>query len=165
MKNKHTTNGKGFTLIELVIAMVILSILSMVAFPGYQATVRKSRRVDGKAALLKVAQALERCYTEYNRYDDNDGSGEPACADVETSASPTVSFITDDNDHNINGEGYYTITSVDNDGTETLTSNSFTLFARPTTKSHQDLDADCTEFSLDSIGRKRASGVDSTHCW
>lgn len=163
MRNKQKTKGKGFTLIELVIAMVILSILSMVAFPGYQKTVRKSRRVDGKVELLKVAQALERCYTEYNRYDGLDGLGEPACDNVKNAGSPTIDFTTGDNDHN--GDDYYTISSIDGDGNETLTSNSFSLYARPRTKGKQDLDTYCTEISLDSVGRKRAIGADNDQCW
>ena len=160
MRNRQGKEGKGFTLIELVIAMVILAILSMVAFPGYQKTVRKSRRVDAKVELLKVAQALERCYTEYNSYDDNDGAN-PACTYVENTASPTIDFTTEED----TGDGYYTISSVDGGGTEMLSSNSYTLYARPTARSNQDRDNACTEFSLDSVGRKRASGFDNDNCW
>lgn len=163
MRNRQGKEDKGFTLIELVIAMVILSILSMVAFPGYQKTVRKSRRVDAKVELLKVAQSLERCYTEYNSYNDDDSSGNPACAYVNDTAPRSIAFNTD----NDAGDGYYTISSVDNDGTETLTSNGYTLYAWPTTKGSQNRDDACTEFSLDSVGRKRAQGLvpDNDSCW
>ena len=58
----------GFTLIELMIAVVIVGILAAVAYPSYQDHLRKSRRAEGKAGLLKAAQVLERWYTDRNTY-------------------------------------------------------------------------------------------------
>ncbi|MCK5920619.1 MAG: hypothetical protein KAG66_06740, partial [Methylococcales bacterium] len=80
---------------------------------------------------------------------------------VENIASPTIDFTTEED----TGDGYYTISSQDGGGTEMLTSNSYTLYARPTTRSNQNRDSACTEFSLDNVGRKRASGYDNDNCW
>ena len=61
-------NTKGFTLIELMIAVAIVGILAGIAYPSYQDSVRKSRRADAKGALLGFANAMERYFTENNSY-------------------------------------------------------------------------------------------------
>jgi type IV pilus assembly protein PilE len=65
---------QGFTLIELMIAVAIIGILTAIALPSYQENVRKSRRADGKAALLGLANAMERHFTEANTYKNSAGS-------------------------------------------------------------------------------------------
>lgn len=59
---------KGFTLIELMIAVAIVGILAGIAYPSYQDSVRESRRADAKGALLGFANAMERHFTENNTY-------------------------------------------------------------------------------------------------
>ncbi|WP_372880683.1 type IV pilin protein [Psychromonas sp.] len=59
---------KGFSLIELMIVVAIVGILAMVAYPSYTDSVRQSRRADGQAALLGLAQAMERFYTTNGTY-------------------------------------------------------------------------------------------------
>lgn len=52
---------RGFSLIELLIAMAIVAILASVAVPAYQDSVRKGKRSDGEAALLRI-EALQGRY-------------------------------------------------------------------------------------------------------
>lgn len=59
---------KGFTLIEVLIALVIVSILASIAIPSYQSSVSKSRRADAQGALMGLAQAMERFYTSNATY-------------------------------------------------------------------------------------------------
>ena len=59
---------KGFTLIELMIAVAIVGILAGIAYPSYQDSVRESRRADAKGALLGFANSMERYFTENNTY-------------------------------------------------------------------------------------------------
>jgi type IV pilus assembly protein PilE len=61
-------NTKGFTLIELMIAVAIVGILAAVAYPSYQDSVMKSRRADAEGALLGFANSMERYFTEKNTY-------------------------------------------------------------------------------------------------
>ena len=59
---------RGFTLIELMIAVAIVAILAAIAWPQYTEFVRKSRRADGQAQLLQVSGVVERWFTENNAY-------------------------------------------------------------------------------------------------
>ena len=71
----NRTRSYGFTLIELVITLAIVAILAAIAFPAYQDHVRRARRADAQAALVELAQWMERNFTEDLSYDP-DGDGE-----------------------------------------------------------------------------------------
>ena len=60
----------GFTLIETLIAMVIVAILAAAAYPNYQEHLRKGRRANAKALLMDVAGRQERYYTANSTYAD-----------------------------------------------------------------------------------------------
>jgi type IV pilus assembly protein PilE len=64
MRIHHTAalrrHGRGFTLIELMIVVVVVAILATVAMPAFMDQVRKSRRADAITSLNKIAQAQER---------------------------------------------------------------------------------------------------------
>jgi type IV pilus assembly protein PilE len=65
---------RGFTLIELMITVAIISVLAMVAVPAYFDSVRKSRRADAVTALNQIAQAQERWRANNTSYTTNLGS-------------------------------------------------------------------------------------------
>lgn len=50
----------GFSLIELMVALVIAGILAAIAYPVYTAQVQRGRRADAINALTAVMQAQER---------------------------------------------------------------------------------------------------------
>src|ERR1700722_14663380 len=58
----------GFTLVELIVAMVIAAILAAVAIPAYSNYVRKARRTEVKTALLDLASLEERYFSVNNSY-------------------------------------------------------------------------------------------------
>lgn len=58
----------GFTLIEMLIVLVIMAILSALVYPSYLESVRKTRRAEARAALMKLMQQQERFYTLRNTY-------------------------------------------------------------------------------------------------
>lgn len=62
------SSQKGFTLIELMIVIAIVGIISAIAYPSYQDSVRKARRGDAQAGLVEAANDMERFYTENNTY-------------------------------------------------------------------------------------------------
>lgn len=52
--------NKGFTLIEVIISIAILSILLAIAVPKYKDYIREGNRAAMKAELMQIASALER---------------------------------------------------------------------------------------------------------
>lgn len=58
----------GVTLMELMIVVVILSILTAIAYPSYRQYVAKAKRNEAKAALLQIATLQERFYLQNNFY-------------------------------------------------------------------------------------------------
>src|SRR5262245_10870116 len=59
---------RGITLIELIVAMVVVAILAAVAIPTYRQQLIRTNRSNAKTALLSTAQNLERCFTRTNTY-------------------------------------------------------------------------------------------------
>ena len=64
----HDADGKGFSLIELLAVLAIISLLVSLALPAYRGQVLRAKRVQGQAALLNTMQQQERYYSQHNRY-------------------------------------------------------------------------------------------------
>jgi len=65
---RHSPLNRGFTLVELLIVVVIISLLAMVAVPSYNVSIAKARRADAQSALSNLAGAMERFFTENGTY-------------------------------------------------------------------------------------------------
>ncbi len=59
---------RGFTLVEMLIALVVVAILAAIALPAYNDAIRKSRRSDATSALATVQQAQERWRNTHSSY-------------------------------------------------------------------------------------------------
>jgi len=59
---------QGFTLIELMVALVIAGILAAIAYPAYTSHLQRSRRADAVAALTAVMQTQERYRSNNSSY-------------------------------------------------------------------------------------------------
>jgi len=57
---------KGFTLIELMIVVLIIGIISAIAYPTYRGHMMRSHRAEGKALLVDAAARQERFYSNGN---------------------------------------------------------------------------------------------------
>ncbi len=72
-EHKYTANTmkrpqKGFSLIELMVAVAIVAIIAAVAIPSYASFQLKSKRSEAKTALLDVSARLEQYYSENKEY-------------------------------------------------------------------------------------------------
>lgn len=122
IKFKHKSNG--FTLIELMIVVAIIGILAAIAYPSYQDSVRKTRRANVQADLLKLSSYMERIFTEKSSYN---------------SATIAASGITND---------YYTFTSP----IPNLSATAYKLTA--VAQGDQANDTGCTPLTLTQTGVK-----------
>jgi type IV pilus assembly protein PilE len=138
----------GFTLVELMIAIVIVAILSAIAIPGYRSYVQRAQRAEAKTALLRVQGAQEKFFVQYNRYA---AALAPAVPDGLGTPSTTET-------------GLYTLALVLTDG-----GAGFRVTATARAGGAQDDDARCATLSIDNNGLKGArnsAGADTTQeCW
>jgi type IV pilus assembly protein PilE len=58
----------GFTLIEVMVVCAVIAILAGVAYPSYQNSILKTKRAEGRAALMQLMQQQERFYSQHNTY-------------------------------------------------------------------------------------------------
>lgn len=135
--------NSGFSLIELMIAVVIVGILAAVAIPSYQQFVTNSRRVEAQSLMLEVSGKQVRFHSENNTYADKIG-------DLGYGAAGSNSYETE--------------TKVYDVAVTAAGVRSFTLTATP--KAQQVVD-DCGSLIYNSAGQKlvSATGVDPSDCW
>ncbi len=127
------------TLIEIMIAVLIVGILMALAYPSYSEQVVKSRRADGRAMLYEAAMKQQQYYTVNNSYTSNIGANGLGMA----ASSP---------------EGYYRL-SID------ASRKAYRLTA--TRVSPQDRDTKCGDLTLNHLsvkGNKNAT-LRAGDCW
>lgn len=150
---------RGFTLIELMVAVAILGILSAIAIPSYQEYINRGRRADAQTQLLATQQWLERFYSENYRYDETAGCGGT------TSCGTAVLYAAQPFDQSPRtGEG----TAAYNLTLTTLTRNTYVITATRTGSMANDK---CGNFTLSNTGVKalanKPNGSTATlaECW
>ncbi|HSB09668.1 MAG TPA: type II secretion system protein [Blastocatellia bacterium] len=67
-------SGRGFTLLEIIIVITILSVLTAAAIPMVRNTVRREREADLRFALRQLRQAIDR-YKQF--HDQTNGTAIP----------------------------------------------------------------------------------------
>lgn len=95
--------NKGFTLMELMVVVAVISILASIAYPSYTSAVLKGKRAQAKAALAELLQQQERFMTQKNCYmaftTDTAGTGAataaPTCGFTAGAAVPFKTFSGD----------------------------------------------------------------------
>jgi type IV pilus assembly protein PilE len=74
---RRSAAARGFTLMEVIVAMVIIGILTAIAIPNYTAYIQRSNRSDARSTLLEATSWMERWRTENGRYDNPLSAGNP----------------------------------------------------------------------------------------
>lgn len=152
MKKNKLRAQSGFTLIELMIVVVIISILAMIAYPSYTKTVAKSHRRAAQACLVNYTQYMERFYTANMRYDKN-------ADETEDNELPEIDCASEQN----TGKDYeYEIRAV--------ARATYILGAEPMENSAQaDRDAACGTLTINQAGTRGAAGSTDAaaveKCW
>ena len=140
----------GFTLVELMIACVVLAIIVAVAMPSYQAQVRKSRRADARNAILDLAGREERFLSIANSY-----------SQTPTDVGYTGAFPVTVNN------GYYQLSVTVPDPNQAPGITSYLITA--TTFGPQVTDTDCQTFTVNQLGQQAAlnsgGALNTATCW
>ena len=149
-------NSRGFTLIELMITVAVIGILAAIAYPSYQESIAKSKRADAQGALLSLASALERHFTETNSYCDA-GSTDNGCGSGTGDTGTPLATIHIDQVPMDGGTKYYDLTI------SAVTATSFTVTATPTGSMSGDK---CGNLTYTHAGVEAATGAAGTaYCW
>ena len=131
----------GYTLMELLLTVSIITLVTSIALPSYRNHVTRSHRGDAMSALMRIANAQEKFYLQNNTY-----AGTLAELNITTTA-----------------KDYYAL-SIDS-----ADINAFSASATPTSGGPQDGDDACATFTIDSTGALGATtggGADNTSfCW
>tara|TARA_B100002003_G_scaffold219883_1_gene221880 strand:+ start:11830 stop:12291 length:462 start_codon:yes stop_codon:yes gene_type:complete len=81
----------GFTLVEVMIAVVIVGIIAAVGYPSYQSMMVSANRSTAQADLMGFASAMERHYaTTFSYNGAATGSGNTGSPEVFTAYSPST---------------------------------------------------------------------------
>ena len=134
MKMQRLT--RGFTLIELMITLLVISILAAIAYPNYTESVRKSRRGQAQADMAELAQNLERWNTVNSTYV---GYAVPARLQRSPQQGPV----------------FYTLGVA-------RTATTFTITATPAGTHTGDR---CGNLSVNQSGTKGVTGESVAFCW
>lgn len=139
MNEIQNTSEKGFTLIELMIAVAILGIIASIAIPNYFEHVKRTARTEGITALLDAANKQEQYFVDNREYTTS-------LADLGVAEKTENNF-------------YKLKASVDN--------NAGTFEFEATAVSGPPLkDTECTKLIITDTGLKKSEGsADSSTCW
>ena len=149
MKFKQSTSrvprNSGFTLIEVVVVVAIVAILTMIAYPSFMQSVRKSKRTDEHTAMTRASANLERFFGTNNSYT--------------TDAGQLGLMMEGGTAYSDNGHYVMTIGA----GASGIGS-SYVINANAKAGDMQEDDTGCTALTLDSAGRRTPDPSDS-RCW
>lgn len=137
----HVTSKhmRGFTLVEMMIAVAIVAILTAVSYPSYTEYVKRSNRSEGQALLSDTAAAQERYFSQNNVYITSDAD----IAKLNARSDSTTGKYSLSLDERDTGVGYL-LTATPN----------FT-------------DTDCGNLTLNDLGARDITGTVKTRdeCW
>jgi type IV pilus assembly protein PilE len=133
---------RGFSLIELLLAMAITGVLAALALPGYSQLMHRALRQDARLALLRLQHRQENHFANHLAYASQLGDGAPPGLAI----SPRSE------------SGHYLLelqTAADG--------MTYTAVARADPAGRQAQDVHCAQLAIDETGRRRSA--DATNAW
>ena len=149
MNTSHTkhTRQRGFSLLEVLIVVTIVSVLVGIALPSYQNSAIKTRRAEGQSLLLEAAHIMERHFTEFGRYGDTIIFSLDEIPAGEETARERFVLVQSESEN-----GFYTISQVDS------RSETSTFLITAQAQGGQTADP-CGDLTLDHTGVRGITGI------
>ena len=142
-------NSNGFSLIELVIALVIVGIIASFAFPSFSESMHAGRRADAITSLMQIQLLQEKWRANHTSYTSTLGG-----ANCNTLTATGLCWSGSDS-----LEGYYTVSVLSSD------SSTYSIKAVPKSGAAQEGDR-CGSFFINQDGPDySASGAANSDCW
>jgi type IV pilus assembly protein PilE len=129
--------SRGFSLLELLIALAVIGILAAICYPSYQQYVLKTYRTEAVAQLLQLANAQEHYLADYASY-----ATDLRALGVTAAELPPR---------------YHFTLAVSEAG------QAFELTA--VAQGAQLADSECTTLTLNQYGQRNALSPQNSHCW
>lgn len=128
----------GFSLLEMLIVLLLIGILSAIAYPAYQQYVLRSYRAEAVTTLLTLANRQEQILADFGEYS----------TDLSLLGLPTGE----------SASGRYRL-QVE------LYANNLAYRLLLTAQGPQQQDTQCLQFSLNQFGQRNAELAESMRCW
>lgn len=142
---------RGFSLIELMIAVAVAGILAALATPGFMEPLRKARRLDAVTALADVQLAQERWRANCPCYAGSLAASASSCPATACAADRGLALPT------LSRGGHYALAVSD------ASPSGYTLTATAASGSSQTGDGPCTTLT---VTVRNGSGVHApAACW
>lgn len=149
----------GFTLIELMIAVVIIGILTAIAYPSYLKFMVQSNRTDGQIPLTKLAAAQEKYYSECGHY----AKVIVASGSLQVCGTATSNYTDDALPFNLSTEKVlYTVSLLHNAACAATVATCYQLQGVPVATKSQNADGTLT---IDSLGNRRRTVGTTVYNW
>lgn len=128
----------GFSLIEVMVVVVIVGIISSLAYPAYQQHVLRSYRAEAATVLLTLANKQSQLLLDYGEYSDD----------------LTVLGIT----AGVTDSGRYRLSVI-------LSANNLGYELQLNAQGAQRRDTECLRFSLNQYGQRNTGLTEPLTCW
>ncbi len=134
------TQYKGFSVLELLFALLVMSIIFCFSYPSFQQSMYKAQRKDALTTLMQLQLIFEQCYSTHHSYK------------ITCPLLPIFPYNSEQN--------YYSINCTQQED------NSYILIA--TAQQEQMNDTACAQISINQAQVKTAVdafGKESAACW
>ena len=147
---RSSARQRGFSLIELMVALAIAAILLLLATPGYQAVILKSNRAAARGVMLGVMSRQEQYFVNNKAYATNmENLGLPVPYYIDRQAEPVAASAAIYRiELNIVADAYDGVTAIP--------------------VNHQTDDSPCLAFAINRLGVRTVTGTLSASpadCW